>query len=70
MRASGFMAVFAIVPALLFAQIPEYMQQYYQRIGGAVDELDRIVQHFDEDSRRSESVLKLMLIVRCDARGA
>jgi|SRR6266487_3200308 hypothetical protein len=53
MRASGFMAVFAIVPALLFAQIPEYMQQYYQRIGGAVDELDRIVQHFDEDSRRS-----------------
>jgi len=38
---------------LFFAQAPEFMQHYYQRIGGAVDELDRVVQHFDEDSRRS-----------------
>jgi hypothetical protein len=37
------MAVFAMVPALLFAQVPEYMQQYYQRIGGAVDELDAVM---------------------------
>src|SRR5262249_30050303 len=48
-----FMAVIAIVPAFFFAQVPEYMQQYYQRIGGVVDELGRIVQHFDEDSLRS-----------------
>ena len=45
--------ILAIVPAFLFAQAPEFTQQYYQRIGGAVDELDRIVRHFDEDSRRS-----------------
>src|SRR4029077_5103945 len=30
-----------------------FMQQYYQRLGGTVDELTRVVQHFDEDSRLS-----------------
>src|SRR4029079_2245737 len=45
--------VLAIFPALFFAQVPEFMQQYHQRSGGAGDELDQIVQHFDEDSRRS-----------------
>ena len=39
--------------ALVFCQAPEFMQQYYQRIGGAADELHRIVEHFAEDSRRS-----------------
>ena len=29
------------------------MQQYVQRLGGTVDELSRIVRHFDEDARRS-----------------
>ena len=42
-----------LLPALLFSQVPEFMQQYHQRIGGAVDELERIVRHFDEDSQRS-----------------
>src|SRR5215510_15039502 len=39
-------------------------QQYRQRLGGAVDELQRIVQQFDEDSRRAgydrSSALRLM----------
>jgi hypothetical protein len=36
-----------------FGQAPEFAQQYAQRLGGAIDELDRTVRHFDEDSRRS-----------------
>jgi DUF2937 family protein len=46
-------AVLALLPALLFAQVPEVVQQYRQRIGGAADELSVIVRNFDEDSRRS-----------------
>ncbi|MCK1469775.1 DUF2937 family protein [Bradyrhizobium sp. 193] len=38
---------------MLFAQIPELLQQYRQRLGGAADELIVIVRNFDEDSRRS-----------------
>ena len=47
-----FMAL-SLLSALLFAQIPELIQQYRQRIGGAADELNVIVRNFDEDSRRS-----------------
>jgi hypothetical protein len=43
----------SVVFAALFGQAPEFAQQYAQRLGGAIDELDRIVRHFDEDSRRS-----------------
>ncbi|MCK1401428.1 DUF2937 family protein [Bradyrhizobium sp. 4] len=46
-------AVLSLVGALLFAQIPELLQQYRQRLGGAADELTVIVRNFDEDSRRS-----------------
>jgi hypothetical protein len=42
-----------VLVALLFCQAPEFVQQYSQRLGGAVDELELIVQHFDDDSRRS-----------------
>jgi hypothetical protein len=45
--------VISLICALLAWQIPEFGQQYSQRLGGALDELDRIVQHFDEDSRQS-----------------
>lgn len=48
-----FISVISLVSALLLSQAPELMQQYIQRLGGAVDELTRIVQHFDEDSARS-----------------
>ncbi|MGY3547379.1 hypothetical protein ACVW0W_003146 [Bradyrhizobium sp. USDA 4469] len=43
----------SLIAAALFGQAPEFAQQYTQRLGGAIDELDRIVSHFDEDSRRS-----------------
>jgi hypothetical protein len=43
----------SLVSALVFSQAPEFMQQYFQRLGGVVEELDRIVGHFDEDSHRS-----------------
>jgi hypothetical protein len=48
MRASILVAI-SVVFAALFGQAPEFAQ----RLGGAIDELDRIVRHFDEDSRRS-----------------
>ena len=48
-----FLFLVALVPALLFSQVPEFMQQYQQRLGGATDELGRIVRLFGEDSRRS-----------------
>lgn len=32
---------------------PEFAQQYAQRLGGAIEEPERIVGHFYEDSRRS-----------------
>jgi hypothetical protein len=46
-------AVISLLPALLFGQVPEFMQQYRQRLGGATDEMTSVVRHFDEDSRRS-----------------
>ncbi len=46
-------AALALLSAIAFAQIPELLQQYRQRIGGAADELTIIVANFDEDARRS-----------------
>jgi Protein of unknown function (DUF2937) len=33
------------------SQGPEYAQQYRQRLGGAIDELRRVVERFDQDAR-------------------
>lgn len=45
---------FALFFALLFGfamtQLPEFVQQYQQRLGGAIDELAAIVSRFDSDS--------------------
>lgn len=43
----------ALVLGFLLSQAPEFAQQYRQRLGGAVDELERIITQFDEDSARS-----------------
>jgi hypothetical protein len=40
----------ALLSALTFSQLPEFTQQYSQRLGGAIDELTRVVQRFDKDS--------------------
>jgi hypothetical protein len=40
----------ACLGAILGAQLPEVMQQYQQRLGGAVDEVAAIVDRFDRDA--------------------
>ena len=40
----------ALLAALAASQLPEFTQQYSQRLGGAIDELTRVVQRFDKDS--------------------
>ncbi len=34
------------------SQLPEYSQQYRQRLGGAIDELSRMMKEFDSDAAR------------------
>jgi hypothetical protein len=41
---------FAMFSGLLTTQMPEYWQQYRQRLEGAIDELTEIVAQFDKDS--------------------
>ncbi|WP_395698441.1 DUF2937 family protein [Methylocella sp.] len=41
-----------LTTGLAASQIPEYAQQYRQRLGGAIDELQTIVSAFDADSAR------------------
>jgi hypothetical protein len=53
MLAHPFILGVSLALALTFSQAPEFMQQYVQRLGGAIDELTRIVQHFDDDARSS-----------------
>ena len=41
---------FAMLCGLAMTQLPEYAEQYQQRLGGAIDELTAIVARFDRDS--------------------
>jgi hypothetical protein len=45
--------VIALIAAMTLSQVPEFAQQYRQRLGGAIDELAQILAHFDEDAARS-----------------
>ena len=38
---------------ITLSQFPEYSQQYVQRLGGAVDELNRVVDDFDRTASRA-----------------
>lgn len=40
--------------AVGLSQFPEFSQQYLQRLAGAVDQLEVIVDRFDADARRSD----------------
>ena len=42
---------FGLAGGLAASQGPEFAQQYRQRLGGAVDELRRVVQRFDQDAQ-------------------
>ena len=46
--------VSGLVGAVAASQIPELMQQYRQRLGGAVEELTRVVADFDSDAARED----------------
>jgi hypothetical protein len=43
----------AIMTGLVASQAPEFAQQYRQRMGGAIDELQTVITHFDDDALRS-----------------
>ncbi len=45
--------VSAVLVAIGFAQSPEFAQQYYQRLGGAIDALRPVVETFDAAAARS-----------------
>lgn len=53
MRARPLSFLIGLALGFVLSQAPEFAQQYRQRLGGAIDELRRIIQQFDEDSRRS-----------------
>ena len=42
---------FGLLGGVAASQAPEFGQQYRQRLGGAVDELRRVVARFDEDAQ-------------------
>ena len=44
----------AFAAAAISAQIPEFSQEYQQRLGGAIGELEPIVAAFDADAMRSD----------------
>ena len=44
----------ALGVGITLSQFPEYSQQYVQRLGGAVDELTKVVGDFDRTARRSD----------------
>ena len=45
--------ILAVVAAVAASQAPEFAQQYRQRLGGAVDELARVIQNFTADAQAS-----------------
>lgn len=42
-----------LLSGLVASQAPEFAQQYRQRIGGAIDELRRVMSRFDENAQAS-----------------
>ncbi|MCB8822448.1 DUF2937 family protein [Microvirga rosea] len=55
---------FGLLGGVLTSQLPEFSQQYRQRLGGSIDELTRVLQRFDSDARnnsetRESAILRL-----------
>jgi hypothetical protein len=42
----------ALLIGIAASQVPEFAQQYRQRLGGAIDELARVIGEFDSDAAR------------------
>ncbi|MEL7430615.1 MAG: DUF2937 family protein [Pseudomonadota bacterium] len=49
----GWTTVFAAAGIAVFSQAPEFAQQYKQRLGGGIDELQKVVSQFDADAGES-----------------
>ena len=62
----------ALAIGLLFAlagsQLPEFAQQYRQRLGGAIDELDRMIAQFDAEAA-SQSLTREQGVDRLKSNG-
>ena len=43
-------AAMGLIGGVVASQGPEFAQQYRQRLGGAIDELQRVIQRFDTDA--------------------
>lgn len=54
-----------LLTAALLSQLPEYTQQYRQRLGGAIDELDAVVARFDAESS-AQSLTRVQGIERLE----
>jgi hypothetical protein len=52
MLARRFALAVAVLAGLIGSQGPEFAQQYRQRLGGALEELNRIVAEYDAEARR------------------
>jgi hypothetical protein len=50
---SMFPVLLGVMGGTLGSQLPEFTQQYRQRLGGALGEIDRIVTEFDRDATGS-----------------
>ena len=51
MLARRFALAVGLLLAVAFSQAPEFIQQYRQRLGGAIDELHRIIARFDDEAQ-------------------
>ena len=50
MMARRFALAVGLLLALVFSQVPEFVQQYRQRLGGTLDELRREIAQFDAEA--------------------
>jgi hypothetical protein len=50
--------IFAVAFAILFAQFPQFVAQYIQRLGGHIDELARIVNRYRESAKEVGKTLE------------
>jgi hypothetical protein len=46
-------ALIALFFAIAASQLPEYAQQYRQRLGGAIDELNALIERFNSEAAKS-----------------
>jgi hypothetical protein len=46
-------ALIGLFMAIIASQLPEYAQQYRQRLGGAIDELNTLIERFNSEAAKS-----------------